>query len=661
MLRLLPALALLLSLACDGPSGADAGTDAPAFDADFTVRCDDEELEPLALFRLPRGEQMPGTIFEMPWPTDVRRTADGRPDLAAFPNPRRNSFVSRYLDAMVDDLDGYGTNGSVYFRFSRSVDPETLTDNEVFIVDVEPSSPTFGERHPAHIYYQDCATRYWSDHTVAIRPVYGVPLAGAHRYAAVVTTGVRTSDGASLTRDADFEALLGSAGDAQVQAARAVYGDAFDSLAAAGVARADLLAVTVFTTMDPVGETLAIRDWMVAEYPEPEVIAGSVMVRSVSGRQTELEGRYGPSPIFQEGEIPYTEEGGRIRLNADGTPTVHGEFEARFNLTVPSTEMPAAGYPIVLYAHGTGGDFRSVTGTVANELALRGIASMGIDQIHHGPRNPTETDPSLLFFNVSNPASARDNTVQSALDVVQQRRLIPNLTFDTEVIERGGVAIHFDTANIYFMGHSQGGLNGPLFLAIDDGARAGVLSAASAIITPALIEKVEPIAIPGIVQALLGLPGSGYMDAFAREGFTHEHPIATLVQTWLEVSDASNYAQMIFQAPREGFAPKSVLMTEGLMDQFAPPRSIEALAGSMWVPQINPVHATVPGLAARGIAPQMAPVSGNVAGGMATAGLLQFPDDGHFAVFRNDAAQAQVFDFFGSLVDGGAGTIPAAP
>lgn len=128
---------------------------------------------------------------------------------------------------------------------------------------------------------------------------------------------------------------------------------------------------------------------------------------------------------------------------------------------------------------------------------------------------------------------------------------------------------------------------------------------------------------------------------------------------WLEAADGSNYAHLIFHTPRPGFAPKSVLMTEGLMDAYTPPASIEALAGAMRIPQVDPVHQRVDALMLRGITSLAPPVTGNVGGGLATAGLLQFPDDGHFAVFDNDVASQQVFDFFGSLHEGGPGTIPA--
>lgn len=661
-----------LLVGCDGPlEPLDAGrTDGAPTDRDGGPgACAPAPTgAPRAVFALPRGGA-DEAFFDLPWPNDVRRTAEGTIDVSAFPNPRNNGFVGRYLEAMTARLDGYGTNGAIYFRFSHEVDPDSLPRRpesslrdgaSVFLVDVDPDSPDRGARHAVVVHYQDCPTRYWGAHTVALRPVYGDPLASDRTYAAVVTRGVAPADGGTFGRSDDFEALVSGGGDAAVEAARAAYGDALDVIADGGVALDDVLAVSVFTTQDAIGETLAVRDWLVAEYPAPEVKADSVSVDRVAPAFTEISGTYGPSPIFQDGELPYAEagDGGAIEVDDEGVPTVHGQFDARFSMTIPAGEMPEAGYPIVLYAHGTSGDYRSYR-SIGSLLATVGFAAMGVDQIHHGARNPTGTDPSILFFNIANPDAARDNNRQSALDVVQQARLIPNLELPAELVDREGQPVRFDASRVFFMGHSQGGLNGPLYLAMDDSARGAVLSAASAVITPSLVEKVEPLVIPQVVKALLALPGGDWEEAFAMEGFTVEHPIATLLQTWLEASDGSNYAHLIFERPRPGFMPTSVLMTEGLLDLYSPPASIEALAGSMHVPQVEPVAARLDALALRGVPAATPPVTANVAGGLATAGLLQFPDDGHFAVFRNETAEAQVLGFFASFAEGGPGTIPA--
>jgi predicted esterase len=652
-------------LACDPTElhPEDAGTeDAASPDAG------EDPGAPRALFVLPRTPETP--FFDLPWPTDLRRTAEGLVDVSAFPNPRRVDLVARYLAAVTARQRGFATNGAIYFRFSRSVDPASLPatvedtlrpDASVFLIDVDPESPTPLARHPAVVVYQDAATIYWPSQTVAIRPVHGIPLAGGRRYAAVVTRGVRPSAGGTFARDRDFEALVTGGGDTAVEAARAIYEPALEALERAGLGRDEILSLAVFTTQDPVAELALYRDWMHASYPAPSARADAWRVVAERPTFHEVQGRYGPVPVFQEGTIPYENSGGAMEPGADGLPVVHGEYDARFALTVPTTPMPERGYPIVLYAHGTGGDYRSfLADGTGPRLASLGIACMGIDQIHHGERNPTGSSKAILFFNVINPDAARDNNRQSALDVVQQARLVRTLVIPASVLARDGRDIRFDPERVYFFGHSQGGLVAPLFLGIDDGVRAAVISAGSAVLAYALLYKTEPFSIPGVVRIGLGLPGSNDREALEREAFGFEHPIVTLLQGWIEASDGSNFGHLVFAAPRPGFLPKSVLSTEGLMDTFSPSGSIEALAVSMRMPLVEPVAQPIPALDLLGIRPVRAPVRGNVAGGLATAGLLQYPDEGHFAVFRNADAQARIRGFFESLVEGNA-TIPPPP
>lgn len=645
--------------AADPDAGVGSDADVPRPDAGPI-----DAGPPRAIFELPRDpDPAADPLFDLPWPSDLRRTPEGTVDVRAFPNPRRNRLVRSYVEAITARLRGFGTNGAAYFRFSVAIDPSSLPRSaqatldpgaSVFLIDVDDASPERLARHPAVVAVQESATLFWPAHTLAIRPVHGIPLAGGRRYAAVVTRAVRPVAGGELGRDDDFVALLGGGGDAFVESARPLYRGALDAIVESGVAEDDVLAIAVFTTQDPVAELAVFRDWMHAEYPAPAPrdAAWSAMDRP---SHTELEGRYGPVPVFQEGTIPYESEGGAMEPGADGAPVVHGEYDARFAITIPgpSLPMPAEGYPLVLYAHGTGGDYRSfISDGTGTRLAQAGIATMGIDQIHHGERNPSGASPEILFFNLLNPDAARDNNRQSALDIVQQARVVPSLVVPSSVAMRGGAQIRFDPSRVYFFGHSQGGLVGPLFLGIDDGVSAGVVSAGSAVLAYALLEKTEPISIPEVLRVALQLQGPTLEEAFALEGFGFEHPVVSLVQSWIDASDGSNYGHLAFAAPREGFAPKSILSTEGLMDTFSPPGSIESLAISMRVPQVEPIARSLPAYVLLGIAPESGDVSANVAGGAATAGLLQYPEQGHFAVFRDASAQERIRGFLTSAVAG---------
>ena len=108
----------------------------------------------------------------------------------------------------------------------------------------------------------------------------------------------------------------------------------------------------------------------------------------------------------------------------------------------------------------------------AENLGARCIATMSIDQIFHGDRLPPSSGtPDILFFNVLNPVAGRANAAQSAIDLVQQARLFTETRFTIPASVSGrGAPIAFDGSKLGFFGHSQGGINGPIFLAVDDQA-----------------------------------------------------------------------------------------------------------------------------------------------------------------------------------------------
>ena len=95
-------------------------------------------------------------------------------------------------------------------------------------------------------------------------------------------------------------------------------------------------------------------------------------------------------------------------------------------LTVPKTTMPAGGWPLVIFAHGTGGSFRShvpegVAANLAGAMSSAGVATpmavLGIDQVETGTRRGASTEsPDNLFYNFANPGASRGNPMQGAAD-----------------------------------------------------------------------------------------------------------------------------------------------------------------------------------------------------------------------------------------------------
>jgi predicted esterase len=289
------------------------------------------------------------------------------------------------------------------------------------------------------------------------------------------------------------------------------------------------------------------------------------------------------SPNFQQGTPPYWTDGGGIDLDAKGNPKVVRTESLRFALAIPNATMPPDGWPVILYAHGTGGDYQTF---VRESLDLRAalierkgqpptrMAMIGIDQVLHGPRDPSGSNAEITFFNLQNLAAARDNVRQGATDDFQLLRLVEGM--DVAKAPHTGQPIRFDKRRIYFMGHSQGGLTGPLFLAAEPKVPVGVLSGAGSVLILSLLNKTEPNNIAELVESLLQEPP------------LVDHPLLNLLQAYFEPADPNNYGRLYFQEPPKGMPPKSIFQSLGLWDHYTPVPNIAAFALAMGVQPVEP-------------------------------------------------------------------------
>ncbi|KYG06174.1 hypothetical protein BE21_36345 [Sorangium cellulosum] len=624
-------------------------------------------------------------FFDAPWPSDLRREG-GAVRLDGYPNPRRLRLLDEYVGAMDSVLDGFSPAAAGYLRFAGPIDVSSLPETPAFamspvgsvqLIDVDPGSPARGERRPISVHFRREAGVYWPENTLAFMPVMGFPLRPRTRYALVVTDALRGEGGGRVEASPELRQALGiDPAGADVEAARAALAPAVDEIEAAGVERERIVHLAVFTTSDPTAELFALRDHLLASAPPPAAQPALFRLVKRAPSWDEYAGVYGPSPSYQIGRAPYAThaDGGGFASKA-GEPVIAGYFDLRFSITVPAASrcpMPEAGYPVVLYAHGTGGDYRSyVRSHTGLALAERCLAVMGVDQIFHGARPEAPQDAAQagpLFYNVQNVYAARTNARQSALDEVQRARLFTESRMTVPAgVSSTGEEIRFDPSKILFFGHSQGGLNGPLYLAADDSARGGVLSGASAVMSITLLEKTNPPpSIAALVKSVfLGLMGD-------EEGEVNEfHPAISLAQSIVDVVDPIHYAARLFVAPRDGFAPKSIYMTEGINpdgsgDSYAPPLGIEMHALAMGLPLQSPAQRLIREYGFGGPAPVEVPpegLAGNLAGGRASGVLAQWPvaegSDGHFVVFDVPAAAAQAHGFLQSLADAPRGRVPA--
>ncbi|MDP6943192.1 MAG: hypothetical protein QF464_03500, partial [Myxococcota bacterium] len=535
------------------------------------------------------------------WPNDVLRRDDGTLDLTSFPDPGIDLLAS-YLLAGGEVLDGWGLNGAIYFEIGGTFDltgmPTTADSIDplsvVQLVNVTPESDRHGERVPlAFDWYDDGDDPYYRPQTFAMRPAFGFPLAEGETYCALMTRGVADSQGRYL---APTEAFL------EAWNHEPTLQPLVDWLTTSPLHRADVAVASCFTTQHATDELRRVRQFLDAMTPPEVAFVSEPLVFD------EFHGTY-QAPNFQSGEKPYGEEGGALVFDAEGQPIVQATEELRFLMLVPrDLEMPETGWPVVLYAHGTGGDYESCRG-VSGELLSLGYALLCIDQPLHGNRGPEGAPPLedselvIYSFNFLNAGAGRTAFRQAAIDSMTLARMISAGRFDLTSDETSnGQAIVLDGARQSLFGHSHGGLSGALVFGVDPIFEAGVLSGAGGLLVNTILLRKDPIDVKALMQTALGIKASN---------LTSFHPAMSLVQMMVDCTDPVNYSPH-WLASGPDARPKHIFVTEGTGDHATPGITTETMTGAAGIPLVTPLANRSEAHDLRGIEALAWPVTGNI-------------------------------------------------
>lgn len=513
-------------------------------------------------------------FWSAPWP------ALGR-GVEAFPNPEGVRLVEQ-LRALAPE--GAGRTSAVFFSAEAPLDPASLpglaqsvtADSAVFLVDVDPGSPSYGERVPLLVRTLPEGTDFADPDLLVLLPLQGVPLRAGTRYAAGVTRAVRTAAGQALG-PSPLVAALQRREDPPGLTHPAAWRAALDALEALGVDPAELAGLTVFQTGHPEDELLLLREAAPALKP-PRALA----LTEVYAGYCVLEGRV-ELPVYQQGEPPYTTEGGGITLH-NGVPVLDRWEQARVLFTVPrgvAGPLPTA----VFIRTGGGGDrplvdrgVRDATGQAepgsgpAAWLAELGWAGVSIDGPHGGLRNPTGGDEQFLMFNIQNPTALRDNVRQSALELALLPALLDGLVLDATACPgvEGPVALGGPMA---LLGHSMGATLAPLTLALAPEYSRVVLSGAGGSWIHNVVYKQSPLEVRPLAEAMLGYD-SGELSEW--------DPVLSLLQWVGEAADPPVYATLALDPPRE------VLMVQGIVDTYILPPIANTTSLSLGLDLLGP-------------------------------------------------------------------------
>ena len=234
----------------------------------------------------------------------------------------------------------------------------------------------------------------------------------------------------------------------------------------------------------------------------------------------------------------------------DPTPVETSDETIPLLLSIPKTG--SAPWPVVIFQHGITRN-RSDMLAVADTLASEGFATIAIDLPLHGivdTSNPfhsgmertfdldlinnttgaagpdTNIDASgAHFINLRNLLVTRDNVRQSVVDLFALHNTLAGLDYDG-----GGADI--DTSEVYFLGHSLGGMVGTPFLALESNVKDAVLAMPGS----GIAKLLDGSASFGPIIA------AGLAAAGVEKGTADYESFMGAAQTVIDSGDPANYA-----------------------------------------------------------------------------------------------------------------------
>lgn len=654
---LVAALAAALAAAC-GDDGAPAAT--VAFDLDGALAGD--------------------TFWDVPFPSDLRVLPDGRPDLSGYPT--RQSPLAENLLAVAALRRGFPVMPVTYVRFTAPPPPRAIDDViapvgpqpvEMFAI-ASADAELIGKRVPvvAQTLVED---DFAPASLVAIAPLPGVVLAPSTTYA----VAIRRSFAPGFEPPAAFAELVAgrTPAGARGAAAAALYAPLVARL---GADAGDYLVATVFTTGDEVAMLASRTDAIRAAH---DAVIADLHVDPVDGAAhdgfCELVGTV-TFPQFQRGAPPF-DTGGDFVLDADGVPIAQGTMTVPLAITLPARQMPAAGWPLYQFFHGSGGLSSGVvdlgkTLVVGGEpevgkgpawvVARHGIAAVSSALPLNPERLPGADDTEYL--NLQNLA-AFPYTFQQG--VIEQRLLLDAMLAlaipPATVASCAGVSLPvgatthgFDVQAVVAGGQSMGGAYTNLVSSVEPRLGAVVPTGAggdwSYMITTTSL-------VPGARELLAASFGT---DAAA---FSFGHPALALLAFGWEVADPMAAVPRVAIRPLPGHPHRDIYEPVGYQDVYFPPVLYDAMALAYGNQQAGEaVWPSMHAALAYGDAPDLAtyPVAGNLAdrdGGTHTGVVVQYRGDGiadpHYLYRQSDEVKHQYGCFLASYLATGVATVPS--
>lgn len=648
MLRRTTLLALAVLAGCsskDDPSNVGSGQG-------FTAR-----------FELAAGGK--ADMVKVPFPSDllmdggvikVEATA-GLAELV--PSEKGATILSQALAA----TRGFGVYGGALFALTGDApDASKLPtgkkgdcqgkDSPVYLVDVD-AGTVF-----------DCRAAWNDDNALnkdtgtqpmlAVQAARGIVFPEKHKIVALLTNNlVGKKTKGSLAASSDFAAIRdGNRTDASAK----LYQDGIDkAVAKLGIDKKSVVAAAVWTTAEASSDLVAMRaaanaqplpalKWDAAAVAPVQPVKFTSVAPLPTGWTASLDALLGSTPKQLEGKddpdwgdntgvahdalgalgvaeidapnfllekggfgdpthaTVYRDAAGKVAVNP-AKPT----SKVWISVFLPKGEMPATGWPVVVFQHGMSGQ-RGDALTIANTFARKGWATVSIDAVaqgtrgasavargdkkadykrssatYDGPDSFTDKDSdggnesaNDLFGGLFRLAAMRDQFRQSAVDhATLYRVLASSPALDGLVLD--GKTPKIDGSRVAYFGISLGGILGSLVAGIEPGHKAYILQVPGG----ALLSELATNS-PNIYGLLNGSAALNF--GFRNTQAPPWHPMVQVMQHVIDGGDPIALSPLVLA----GDKPRNVLMFEAVGDEVVSNESTEALARGMGLRVLDP-------------------------------------------------------------------------
>ncbi|HPQ70780.1 MAG TPA: hypothetical protein PKW95_16770 [bacterium] len=437
------------------------------------------------------------TPMIVPYPNNLYRVADAKSTSGYrvalntdVTQPLGRLAGMRLLQPLIEAVNtmtGFATMSDLYVPISETPanyslpdGGEASLDDAVFVVNIQSDSPSFGEAIPVTVSAQNSYLQ--------LRPE--IPLRGATHYALVVTRALVTAEHGCYQASPSMQDIWLTYHYLEGSNLALRYRPVLTRLEELGVASADILALSEFTTLDTTGELNRVREQIDAlAATDPPTLRDP----QYWNMNEEHVGRYAylhlDTPVWQD-------EDGAWEPDGAGGIVVQNWADYRVLLSLPKANAHERGqpYPVVIYGHPITERKEGIYYLkLAEAFAERGYAMIAMDGAAHGDRADGLIGGRLSsmfgFLDFFHPLRMRDNVRETVADLMWLTRAVQNLDAMDVIPNNNGDGIpDFDTEHIYYFAISLHAILGGAFAALEDNIDAFVMNVAGAKLTGVALE-----------------------------------------------------------------------------------------------------------------------------------------------------------------------------